>query len=180
MRLSTKGRYAVMAMVDLAKHSGGEPVSLAEIAERQEISLSYLEQLFAKLRRGGLVRSVRGPGGGYLLARSAEETRISDAILAVDEPIRATRCKTGSAMGCRANKSRCLTHDLWEELGNQIHIFLSSVSLADVCSRRVLGQGRILTAGESEAHPAMNAPESLGKPTPGASNPGTPTPVAAE
>ena len=175
MKLSTKGRYAVMALVDLASQTDGRPVALAEIAERQEISLSYLEQLFAKLRRGGLVRSVRGPGGGYLLARSAEETRISDAILAVDEPIRATRCKTGSAMGCRANKSRCLTHDLWEELGNQIHIFLSSVSLADVCSRRVLGQGRILTATESEAHPAMNAPESHGKPASG-----TPTPVAAE
>jgi Rrf2 family transcriptional regulator, iron-sulfur cluster assembly transcription factor len=175
VKLSTKGRYAVMALVDLASQSDGRPVALAEIAERQEISLSYLEQLFAKLRRGGLVRSVRGPGGGYLLARSAEETRISDAILAVDEPIRATRCKTGSAIGCRANKSRCLTHDLWEELGNQIHIFLSSVSLADVCSRRVLGQGRILTAGESEAHPTMNAPDSHGKPTSG-----TPTPVAAE
>lgn len=175
MKLSTKGRYAVMALVDLASQTDGRPVALAEIAERQEISLSYLEQLFAKLRRGGLVRSVRGPGGGYLLARSAEETRISDAILAVDEPIRATRCKTGSAMGCRANKSRCLTHDLWEELGNQIHIFLSSVSLADVCSRRVLGQGRILTAAESDGHPAMNAPESQGKPTSG-----TPTPVAAE
>jgi len=175
VKLSTKGRYAVMALVDLASQTDGRPVALAEIAERQEISLSYLEQLFAKLRRGGLVRSVRGPGGGYLLARSAEETRISDAILAVDEPIRATRCKTGSAMGCRANKSRCLTHDLWEELGNQIHIFLSSVSLADVCSRRVLGQGRILTAAESDGHPAMNAPESQGKPTSG-----TPTPVAAE
>jgi len=180
VKLSTKGRYAVMALVDLASQTDGRPVALAEIAERQEISLSYLEQLFAKLRRGGLVRSVRGPGGGYLLARSAEETRISDAILAVDEPIRATRCKTGSAMGCRANKSRCLTHDRWEKLGNQSHIFLSAVSRADVGSRRVLGQGRILTAGESEAHPAMNAPESLGKPTPGASNPGTPTPVAAE
>jgi Rrf2 family iron-sulfur cluster assembly transcriptional regulator len=165
-----------MAMADLAAHEqGARPVSLADVAQRQEISLSYLEQLFAKLRRGGLVRSVRGPGGGYLLARSAEETRISDAILAVDEPIRATRCKTGSAMGCRANKSRCLTHDLWEELGNQIHIFLSSVSLADVCSRRVLGQGRILTAGDSESHPAMGAPESHGKPSSG-----TPTPVAAE
>src|SRR3954463_2300061 len=180
MRLSTKGRYAVMAMVDLASSGKGAPVALADIAERQEISLSYLEQLFAKLRRGGLVRSVRGPGGGYLLARRAEGTRIPAPILAVDEPIRATRCKSGSAIGCRANKSRCLTHDLWEELGNQIHIFLSSVSLADVCSRRVLGQGRILTSGDGEAHPAMNAPESRGNPTPGASNPGTPTPVAAE
>ena len=122
MKLSTKGRYAVMALVDLASQSDGRPVALADIAERQEISLSYLEQLFAKLRRGGLVRSVRGPGGGYLLARAADDTRISDAILAVDEPIRATRCKSGSSAGCRANKSRCLTHDLWEELGNQIQI----------------------------------------------------------
>ena len=139
MKLSTKGRYAVMALVDLASQSDGRPVALADIAERQEISLSYLEQLFAKLRRGGLVRSVRGPGGGYLLARAADDTRISDAILAVDEPIRATRCKTGSSAGCRANKSRCLTHDLWEELGDQIHLYLSSVSLGDVCEKRVLG-----------------------------------------
>lgn len=139
MRLSTKGRYAVMAMVDLAKHSAGSPVSLAEIAERQEISLSYLEQLFAKLRKGGLVNSVRGPGGGYLLAFAASETRIADIILAVDEPIRATRCTPGAPVGCRGNKSRCLTHDLWEELGNQIHLYLSSVSLADVCERRLLG-----------------------------------------
>jgi Rrf2 family transcriptional regulator, iron-sulfur cluster assembly transcription factor len=141
MRLSTKGRYAVMAMVDLAQHSDGDPVSLAEIADRQEISLSYLEQLFAMLRKGGLVRSVRGPGGGYLLAHNRRETRIADIILAVDEPIRATRCTPGAPIGCRGNKTRCLTHDLWEELGNQIHLFLSSVSLADVCEHRVLGTG---------------------------------------
>ena len=139
MKLSTKGRYAVMAMVDLASHSKGNPVALAEIAERQEISLSYLEQLFAKLRRGSLVRSVRGPGGGYLLAHAVDETRISDIILAVDEPIHATRCAPGSPSGCRSNKSRCLTHDLWDELGNQIHLYLSAVSLADVVNRRVLG-----------------------------------------
>ena len=143
MRLSTKGRYAVMAMVDLAKHSGGEPVSLAEIADRQEISLSYLEQLFAKLRKGGLVNSVRGPGGGYLLAFAAAETRISDIILAVDEPIEAIRCKPGATLGCRGDRSRCLTHDLWEELGNQIHLFLSSVTLGDVCEKRVLGASGI-------------------------------------
>src|SRR6201993_780104 len=144
MRLSTKGRYAVMAMVDLAQHGMGEPISLAEIAERQEISLSYLEQLFAMLRKGGLVKSVRGPGGGYLLARDRAETRIADIILAVDEPIRATRCTPGAPIGCRGNKTRCLTHDLWEELGNQIHLYLSSVSLADVCERRVLGSsGRV-------------------------------------
>jgi len=170
VKLSTKGRYAVMALVDLASQSDGRPVALADIAERQEISLSYLEQLFAKLRRGGLVRSVRGPGGGYLLARSAEETRISDAILAVDEPIRATRCKSGSAIGCRSNKSRCLTHDLWEELGNQIHIFLSSVSLADVCGKRVLGQRRMLVAEGEVAQPAPSA----ASPAP------TQTPAAAE
>lgn len=139
MKLSTKGRYAVMAMVDLAVHSHGSPVALADIAERQEISLSYLEQLFGKLRKGGLVKSVRGPGGGYLLARAAEEMRISDIILAVDEPIQTTRCTPGSPAGCHNNKGRCLTHDLWEELGNQIYLYLSSVSLGDVCERRVLG-----------------------------------------
>ncbi len=123
-------------------------MALADIAERQEISLSYLEQLFAKLRKGGLVKSVRGPGGGYLLAHAVAETRISDIILAVDEPIRATRCAPGSPTGCRINKSRCLTHDLWEELGNQIHLYLSSVSLADVCNRRVLGTSHVI------AHPS--------------------------
>jgi Rrf2 family transcriptional regulator, iron-sulfur cluster assembly transcription factor len=144
MRLNTKGRYAVMAMVDLAKHSQGTPIALAEIAERQEISLSYLEQLFAKLRAGGLVKSVRGPGGGYLLGHPADETRISDVILAVDEPIRATRCTPGAPIGCRGSKSRCLTHDLWEELGNQIHLYLSSVTLADVVAQRVLGRSGAL------------------------------------
>ncbi len=139
MKLSTKGRYAVMGLVDLAKHSGGRPVALADIARRQEISLSYLEQLFAKLRRGGLVNSVRGPGGGYLLAHPAEQTRIADAILAVNEPMRATRCTPGSPAGCRSNKSRCLTHDLWEELSNQIHMYLNSVTLADVVEQRILG-----------------------------------------
>jgi Rrf2 family iron-sulfur cluster assembly transcriptional regulator len=132
-----------MAMVDLAAHGHGRPVALADIAERQEISLSYLEQLFAKLRRGGLVKSVRGPGGGYLLAHEPDETRISDIIVAVDEPIRATRCTPGSPEGCRSNKSRCLTHDLWEELGNQIYLYLSSVSLADVCNRQVFGSSKL-------------------------------------
>jgi Rrf2 family transcriptional regulator, iron-sulfur cluster assembly transcription factor len=139
MRLSTKGRYAVMAMVDLAQHGADRPVRLAEIAERQEISLPYLEQLFAKLRRGGLVTSVRGPGGGYLLAHGRDRTRIGDIILAVDEPIRAVRCKPDTTLGCRGDRSRCLTHDLWEELSNQIHLYLSSVTLEDVCEKRVLG-----------------------------------------
>lgn len=143
MKLSTKGRYAVMAMVDLSSHSQGSPVALADIAERQEISLSYLEQLFGKLRKGGLVKSVRGPGGGYLLARPAGQMRISDIILAVDEPIQTTRCSPGTPAGCHNNKGRCLTHDLWEELGNQIYLYLSSVSLADVCERRILGSSGI-------------------------------------
>ena len=144
MRLSTKGRYAVMAMVDLAKHSAGDPVSLAEIAERQEISLSYLEQLFAKLRKGGLVKSVRGPGGGYLLAHD----RRRDAHCR-HHP-RGRRADPRDALHARRadrlprQQDRCLTHDLWEELGNQIHLYLSSVSLADVCEQRVLGtSGRI-------------------------------------
>lgn len=151
MKLSTKGRYAVMAMVDLARHSGGKPVALGEIAGRQEISLSYLEQLFGRLRRGGLVKSVRGPGGGYLLARQMDDTRISDIILAVDEPIKATRCKGESPLGCHSDRSRCLTHDLWAELGNQIHLFLSTVSLADVCEKRVLGTARLMNTDEALA-----------------------------
>jgi Rrf2 family transcriptional regulator, iron-sulfur cluster assembly transcription factor len=144
VRLSTKGRYAVMAMVDLAKFGKGSPVALSEIAERQEISLSYLEQLFAKLRRAHLVNSVRGPGGGYVLSRAADETRIADIILAVDEPIRATRCSLGSAAGCAGNKGRCVTHDLWEELSNLIHLFFNSITLADVVDRRVLGRSGVL------------------------------------
>jgi Rrf2 family iron-sulfur cluster assembly transcriptional regulator len=136
-----------MAMADLAGHvpdsnSQARPVALADIAERQDISLSYLEQLFAKLRRGGLVTSVRGPGGGYRLSRPSSDLRIADIIVAVDEPIAATRCKTGSAKGCTKTGARCVTHDLWEELGQQIHVFLSSVSLADVVEKRVLGRSR--------------------------------------
>lgn len=150
MKLSTKGRYAVMAMVDLAANSSGKPVALADVADRQEISLSYLEQLFGKLRKGGLVKSVRGPGGGYLLARTADDTRVSDIILAVDEPIKATRCTPGSPAGCQSNKSRCLTHDLWEELGNQIYLYLSSVTLQDVVEKRVLGTSGRLYQRERE------------------------------
>ncbi len=147
MKLSTKGRYAVMAMADLSLASDGRPVSLAAIARRQEISLSYLEQLFGKLRRNGLVKSVRGPGGGYLLARPPKDIRVADIILAVDEPIETTRCKPGSPQGCKANKSRCLTHDLWEELGHHIYRFLSVISLEDVCDQRVIAvAGRLFSA----------------------------------
>ncbi len=138
MKLTTKGRYAVMAMSDLAFRGQERTVSLAEIAERQEISLAYLEQLFGKLRRAGLVASMRGPGGGYRLALRPEEVRIADIIAAVDEPIKATRCEAGSPKGC-VGHGRCLTHDLWEELGHQIHLYLSAVTLADVVGKRVLG-----------------------------------------
>ena len=138
MRLSTKGRYAVMAMTDLARHGADRAVSLAEIASRQQISLSYLEQLFARLRRGGLVRSVRGPGGGYRLARTASETTVAEIVLAVDEPLRATRCAgAGSARGCMLGGERCITHDLWDALGEQIHLFLAGVSLDDVLQKRI-------------------------------------------
>lgn len=159
MRLSTKGRYAVMAMADLASHSSGKPVALADIADRQEISLSYLEQLFGRLRKGGLVKSVRGPGGGYLLSRAPAEMRISDIILAVDEPIQTTRCTPGSPAGCHNNKGRCMTHDLWEELGNQIYLYLSAVTLEMVVSRKVLGTSGLFrdpaAAASGPAHAAQ-------------------------
>ena len=158
MKLTTKGRYAVTAMLDLALHAKTGPVSLADISERQGISISYLEQLFGKLRKCAQVKSVRGPGGGYMLARDPAEMRISDIILAVDEPIKATRCTPGSPEGCQPNRSRCLTHDLWEELGAQIFTFLSAVSLEDVMENRLLGLGSRLQGVSpiriSEAAPA--------------------------
>ncbi len=142
MRLSTKGRYAVMAMADLARNGraldgSDRSVSLSEIAQRQEISLSYLEQLFARLRRCGLVKSVRGPGGGYRLAKAASDTVVADIVLAVDEPIRATRCVAhASPRGCMASGERCITHNLWEDLGAEIHAYLAGVSLEDVVLNR--------------------------------------------
>lgn len=138
MKLNAKGRYAVMALCDLARHGTGKPLALADIAERQSISLSYLEQLFAKLRRAGIVNSVRGPGGGYLLARPDSEIAIADIIMAVDEPVRTTRCSPGQPLGCRGTPQRCLTHDLWDELGNQIYLYLASVTVADVLASRVV------------------------------------------
>ncbi len=139
MHLSTKGRYAVMAMTDLAGRQEDRAVTLAEIAERQEISLSYLEQLFARLRRRGLVKSTRGPGGGYRLARSAAETKIVDIVLAVDEPLHATRC-AGRMPGCMSKGERCLTHDLWAEMGRQVQDYLASISLADVLAGKLRPQ----------------------------------------
>jgi len=144
MRLSTKGRYAVMAMTDLARRQDGteRAVALADIAARQEISLSYLEQLFARLRRRGLVKSARGPGGGYRLARAAADTTIAEIVHAVDEPLQATRCASHKdGKGCMLKGERCLTHDLWEDLGHRIEDYLTSVSLADVAGGR-LGERR--------------------------------------
>lgn len=137
MMLSTKGRYSVAAMVDLAIHQETKPVGLASIAERQEIPLAYLEQLFAKLKRAGLVSAVRGPGGGYRLAKAAEHITVADIMLASDEPMKMTRCDADSHHGCMATKERCLTHDLWEGLSAQIRHYLGLVTLADVCARRV-------------------------------------------
>ena len=138
LKLGTKGRYAVMAMVDLAMYDSKKPVTLKKISERQEISLRYLEQLFLKLRRSGLVNSVRGPGGGYKLAIDPRGIHISDIISAVDEPVKVTRCETKGLLSCMSKNSRCLTHDLWDQLGHQIMLYLSSVTLADVCNRDIL------------------------------------------
>jgi Rrf2 family iron-sulfur cluster assembly transcriptional regulator len=126
MRLTTKGRFAVTAMIDLALHHGSGPVTLAEISGRQKISLSYLEQLFGKLRRHQLVESVRGPGGGYCLARDMDKVTVTDIILAVDEPIDATQC--GGKENCH-DDGKCLTHDLWAALNERIFDYLGAVSL---------------------------------------------------
>jgi Rrf2 family iron-sulfur cluster assembly transcriptional regulator len=141
MRLSTKGRYAVMAMADLARQGGAErAVTLADIASRQDISVSYLEQLFAKLRRSGIVASARGPGGGYRLARPPAHIAVIEVVLAVEEPIRATACEAGSVLSCQGRTERCITHDLWHELTRHIENFLGDLTLADVIENRVRGR----------------------------------------
>lgn len=133
MRLTTKGRYAVTAMLDLAIHADREPVTLSDISVRQDISLSYLEQLFARLRRRELVQSVRGPGGGYRLGRATGDIAIVDIIDAVDESVDATRCQGQG--NCQQGET-CLTHHLWEDLSQQIHDFLKDISLDDLMKRR--------------------------------------------
>ena len=140
MRLTTKGRYAVTAMLDLALHHDAGPVSLAEIAERQGISLSYLEQLFAQLRKRGLVASTRGPGGGYRLGESAENIAVSDVISAVDESVDATRC--GGLQNCHED-GPCITHDLWADLSVRIETFLSDIDLAQLIARHHDRQRRV-------------------------------------
>lgn len=133
MKLSTKGRYAVTAMLDLTLHAGSGPISLSEISGRQDISLSYLEQLFSRLRKASLVDSIRGPGGGYELKRPANRITIADVVLAVNEPIDATRCK---GKGDCHEGEHCLSHQLWSELSDQIYQFLSGISLEQVVERR--------------------------------------------
>jgi len=133
MRLTTKGRFAVTAMLDLALQHGGGPVTLAGISQRQSISLSYLEQLFGKLRRHSLVDSVRGPGGGYTIAKNLEQVSVADIITAVDEPLDATQC--GGKENCR-DDGRCMTHDLWSTLNDKMYEYLSSVSLSDLVEKQ--------------------------------------------
>src|SRR5262245_47807142 len=134
MRLTTKGRFAVTAMIDVAMHGTKTPVTLAGVSQRQKISLSYLEQLFGKLRRHGLVESVRGPGGGYRLARAAESISVADVIVAVDEPIDATKC--GGRENCKDDGKRCMTHELWANLNQHIFGYLRSVSLAELVAQQ--------------------------------------------
>lgn len=127
MKLTTKGRYAVTAMLDLALHFHGEPVVLSDISERQNLSLAYLEQLFAKLRKQGLVASTRGPGGGYSLGRKAGDITVADIIVSVDEPLDATHC--GGKQNCQGGDGPCMTHDLWTALNDRMLDFLQSVTL---------------------------------------------------
>jgi Rrf2 family iron-sulfur cluster assembly transcriptional regulator len=138
MRLTTKGRFAVTAMIDLALRGAGGPVTLSGISERQKISLSYLEQLFGRLRRCGLVDSVRGPGGGYCLARPVEQISVADIIRAVDESMDATQC--GGKENCR-DEDRCMTHDLWATLNAKMYEYLGSVALADLVNRHLTKAG---------------------------------------
>jgi len=132
MRLTTKGRYAVTAVLDLALHQDNGPVSLAAISERQQISLSYLEQLFAKLRRNEIVSSTRGPGGGYMLKNNVDEISVSDIILAVDESCKVVDCADSD--GCHGDY-QCLTHDLWQELSNEIRSFLDGITLSEIMTQ---------------------------------------------
>lgn len=158
MRLTTKGRYAVTAMLDLAIHGQGRAVALNEIAVRQGISQAYLEQLFARLRRGGLVTSARGPGGGYRLSRLPETIAVADVIAAVDEDIDATRC--GGAQNCQ-DDARCLTHDLWAELSEHIARFLDDVSLGDLSQResvRCVAQRQAARAAGGQRLHFVNVP----------------------
>ena len=135
MKLTTKGRYAVMAMADLASYQNGKPVSLNDISLRQNISLSYLEQLFSKLKNGKLVKSVRGPAGGYILERNPKEIKLSNIIFAVDEEVKTLNCKKDSKRGCNNKSVKCITHNLWDKLDNHINGFFENIKLEDLVKR---------------------------------------------
>jgi Rrf2 family iron-sulfur cluster assembly transcriptional regulator len=147
MRLTTKGRYAVTAMLDLAFHSQKHPVTLTDIATRQTISLSYLEQLFARLRKAGMVKGVRGPGGGYTLSRAAREINIAEIIEAVDEPVDSTKC--GGKSNCHNNQP-CITHDLWMGLSEQIRAYLKEITLGQLLDRDMVSEVAKRQAKQSE------------------------------
>ncbi len=158
MRLTTKGRFAVTAMVDLSMRQTRGPVTLAAISERQHISLSYLEQLFGKLRRAKLVTSVRGPGGGYNLAKPTAQITVADIISAVDEPIDATQC--GGKENCNDDR-RCITHDLWATLNEKMNDYLTSVTLADVVSHQQGKHVQVIKDFRGREQPAEKAPEKV-------------------
>ena len=135
MILTTRGRYAVMAVVDMVESGSGKPISLSSISKRQKISLSYLEQIFSNLRKAGIVQSIKGPGGGYILGKSSMEVKISNIIKAIGEPIKMTRCGNEST-GCMA-KTRCKTHDLWHGLEKTIYLYFESISIDDICNKNL-------------------------------------------
>jgi Rrf2 family iron-sulfur cluster assembly transcriptional regulator len=155
MRLTTKGRFAVTAMIDVTMHGTKGPVTLAGVSDRQKISLSYLEQLFGKLRRAGLVESVRGPGGGYHLARAADTVSVADVILAVDEPIDATQC--AGRESCQDDGQRCMTHELWASLNAHIFVYLRSVSLAQLVAQQE--KAGVTVLHDHREAPAARKPE---------------------
>ncbi len=151
MRLTTKGRFAVTAMLDLALKHGGGPVTLAGVSQRQNISLSYLEQLFGRLRRHALVESVRGPGGGYTIARDLDRVSVADIITAVDEPLDATQC--GGKENC-LDDGRCMTHDLWSTLNEKMYDYLDSVKLSDlVVKQRAREEAKVRILQDKRAAP---------------------------
>ena len=150
MKLTTKGRFAVTAMLDLALRHQQGPVTLAGIGARQGISLSYLEQLFGKLRRHGLVESVRGPGGGYCLARATEEISVAEIILAVDEPLDATQC--GGMENCHSDR-QCITHDLWTTLNEKLYEYLNSVSLQNLMTQHLAKEGSVTVLADHRTVP---------------------------
>jgi Rrf2 family iron-sulfur cluster assembly transcriptional regulator len=155
MRLTTKGRYAVTAMLDLALHYNDGPITLADISQRQGISLSYLEQLFSRLRKQELVDSTRGPGGGYRLSRDSHDIAVADVITAVDEKVETTRC--GGLSNCQ-DDSQCLTHDLWTELSSQIHSFLMGISLGNLVERQGVQE---VAARQDKAEARFTAPDAV-------------------